>query len=156
MAKFWFTWMGATTFGFAAPLIGSFIAIDALTGGQGPDAWGIPFEAAFPVILGFAVSVMATCQWLVIRRLVPDSGGWIPATAGGVLLGSVIVFGVLGDGDVYRLRVAETTVVLLHNASAATVTAEILLWSADRLGKVVSFDPQSGFTVDTPLAYKPR
>lgn len=91
MLGFWMRWMGATVLGFAGGFVGFFVAIDAATGGRGPEAYGIPFEVAFPVLLGVAATLMGSLQWLVLRRRVPGSVLWIPATAIGVLGGGAVL-----------------------------------------------------------------
>lgn len=91
MLRFWFRWMGATVVGLVGGFVGSFVVIDAATGGQGPEEYGIPFEVAFPVILGVAFTVTGAMQWLVIRRRMRGSVRWIPATGLGMLAGMAVV-----------------------------------------------------------------
>lgn len=91
MLRFWFRWMGATVVGLVGGFVGSFVVTDAATGGQGPEKYGIPFEVAFPVILGVAFTVTGAMQWLVIRRRMRGSVRWIPATGLGMLGGMAVV-----------------------------------------------------------------
>lgn len=99
MLRFWLKWLGATILGFVGAFVAQFVAIEALTGGDGPEAWGIPFEVAFPLVLAASVTVMAALQWRVMRRLRPQvSGSWVPATTFGLLAGAFVVFIVLGEG----------------------------------------------------------
>lgn len=91
MTNFWFRWMGATLVGLVVGFIGSFTAVDAIVGPGGPEAVGIPFEVAFPVVLGVTGAVVGTFQWLAVRRRVPLPPTWIPATATGLLLATLVV-----------------------------------------------------------------
>jgi hypothetical protein len=93
MVGYWLRWMGVTLVGFMTGFVGSFVLIDVASGGAGPERFGIPFAVALPAVLALAVSLMATLQWLLLRRRLPGSAAWIPATAVGVLAGALMVFG---------------------------------------------------------------
>jgi hypothetical protein len=91
MLKFWSYWMAATVLGFIGGFAGGYLTIGLITGDEGPEAFGVPFEVAFPILLGLAAALMATLQWLVIRRRQPSLARWIPATALGVLFGIAVL-----------------------------------------------------------------
>ncbi|HEX6299143.1 MAG TPA: hypothetical protein VF148_01600 [Acidimicrobiia bacterium] len=91
MLRFWSYWMGATVLGFVGGFAGGFLTIGLITGDEGPEAFGVPFEVAFPILLGLASALMATLQWLVIRRRRPSLARWIPATALSVLAGIALL-----------------------------------------------------------------
>lgn len=89
--SFWFRWVGATLVGLVVGFMGSLAAVDAIVGPEGPEAFGVPFEVAFPVVIGVTGAVAGTFQWLVIRRRVPLGPAWIPATASGLLVATLVV-----------------------------------------------------------------
>jgi hypothetical protein len=80
MIGFWSRWMVLTTVGLVVGFMGSFMAIDAVLGSEGPEAIGVPFEVAFPVVIGVAGTLIGALQWLQLRRRAARSAGWIPAT----------------------------------------------------------------------------
>lgn len=88
---FWFRWVGATLVGLVVGFMGSFAAVGAIVGPEGPEAVGIPFEVAFPIVIGVTGAVVGTLQWLVVRRRVALRPAWIPATAFGLLLATLVV-----------------------------------------------------------------
>lgn len=91
MFKFWSYWMGATVLGFIGGFVGIFLVIGLITGDEGPEAFGMSFEVFFPIWLGLAAALMATMQWLVLRRRTSGLARWIPATALGVLTGIALL-----------------------------------------------------------------
>lgn len=91
MFKFWSYWMGATVLGFIGGFVGIFLVIGLITGDEGPEAFGMSFEVFFPIWLGLAAALMATLQWLVLRRRTSGLARWIPATALGVLTGIALL-----------------------------------------------------------------
>lgn len=91
MAGFWIRWMGATLVGVIVGFMGSFAAVDALVGPEGPESIGIPFEFAFPAVVGLTGVAMGTVQWLVIRRRGTSGRGWAAATGGGLFLATLVV-----------------------------------------------------------------
>lgn len=91
MISFWFRWVGATLVGLVVGFMGSFAAVDAIVGPEGPEAIGVPFEVAFPIVIGVTGAVVGTLQWLAVRRRVLLGPTWIPATATGLLLATLVV-----------------------------------------------------------------
>jgi hypothetical protein len=102
MLKFWSQWMGATVLGFVGGFIGVYLLVGLITGGEGPEGFGVPFEVFFPIWLGLAATAMATLQWLMIRRRSAGLVGWIPATAIGALIGIgalMLLVAVMGEPE---------------------------------------------------------
>ena len=90
MTGFWFRWTLGSVGGFIGGFVGVFVLIGLLTGDEGPEAWGVPFEIAFPVLATLATATMATAQFLILRRHLHVSFGWIPATAVALGLGFAV------------------------------------------------------------------
>lgn len=90
MRGFWLKWTLGSSGGFIGGFVGVFVLIGLLTGDQGPEAWGTPFEVAFPLTATLATATMATAQFLILRRHLHVSFTWIPATAAALGLGFAI------------------------------------------------------------------
>ena len=102
MLKFWSYWMGATALGFIGGFVGVFMLIGLITGGEGPESFGVPFEFFFPIWLGLAAAAMATLQWLTIRRRSKGFVGWIPATTLSAAIGVgalMLLVAVMGEPE---------------------------------------------------------
>lgn len=91
MVGFWMRWMGATLVGVIVGFMGSFAAVDALAGPEGPEAISIPFEVAFPAVVGVTGAVMGAAQWLAIRRRGAPGPAWTAATGCGLLVATLVV-----------------------------------------------------------------
>jgi hypothetical protein len=91
MAGFWVRWTAATLVGAIVGFIGSFTAVDVLVGPEGPESIGVPFEVAFPVVVGLTGVAMGTLQWLVIRRRGTSGRAWVAATGGGLLFATLVI-----------------------------------------------------------------
>lgn len=85
MARFWSWWTIAGTLGFVGAFFVTFLVIGAITGDEGPEAYGIPFDVAFPVIIGLAATAMGFVQWRILRRRATVSAHWATATGLGML-----------------------------------------------------------------------
>ena len=70
---FWLAWVLASTLGFG---FGAVLGIGILLASRIPEGAGFPvlFGAIFGAIAAFA-------QWIIIRRMMPDAGLWIPFSA---------------------------------------------------------------------------
>lgn len=90
MARFWSWWTIAGTVGFVGAFFVVFMVVGALTGDDGPEAYGIPFEVAFPVIIGLSATAMGLVQWRILRRHTTVSAHWATAT-GLAMLGSFAI-----------------------------------------------------------------
>lgn len=91
MIGFWFAWMGLTIAGLVVGFMGSFATIDAMVGPEGPEAVGIPFEVAFPAVIGITGTLVGSLQWLLIRSRAAHTAGWIPATGLGLLVALLVL-----------------------------------------------------------------
>lgn len=91
MIRFWFAWMALTIAGLVVGFPGSFAAIDAMIGPEGPEAVSIPFEVAFSAIVGITGTLIGSLQWLLIRRRAAHTAGWIPATGLGLLVALLVL-----------------------------------------------------------------
>jgi hypothetical protein len=91
MIGFWLRWVVLTTVGLVVGFMGSFMAIDAVLGPEGPEAIGVPFEVAFPVVIGVAGTLIGALQWLQLRRRAARTAGWIPATGLGLLIALLVI-----------------------------------------------------------------
>jgi hypothetical protein len=80
---FWLAW-GAAFLGF--PIGGT--AAAALVG---------PIDTVGTATLGGAIAAIGAAQWLVLRRRLPLSVLWVPATAGAMAVGLAIGHVLLGD-----------------------------------------------------------
>jgi hypothetical protein len=78
---FWLRWVLASLLGFAIGGVLGDVALDALASGE-----GFAGMIVFGAIFGAAGGMM---QWLVLRRKVNQTGGWLLATAIGCTLAGI-------------------------------------------------------------------
>lgn len=109
-----------------------------------------PIDSMGTALVGGAVAggVIGAAQWLVLRRLLPLSPSWVPATAGGMALGMMLGDMLLG-GDISTLPlllrglIAGATIgaaqgVLLRGVVPAPTTWALVVTLAWALGWAVS------------------
>jgi hypothetical protein len=82
---FWFAWVLASAFGFG---VGAVLGIVMLL------AAGTPESAGFPILFGAIFGAIAAfSQWIIIRRMIPDAGLWIPFSALAFMVAVMITAG---------------------------------------------------------------
>jgi hypothetical protein len=87
----WFKWLGATLIGLIAGLV-VFIVVGSLLGEAGEEAPPVIFGLVLGTIFGTAFGV---AHWLFLRRYLPGTRGWVPATIVAFALAAAIIFGLL-------------------------------------------------------------
>ena len=121
MARFWLTWTSGSILGFAAGFAGMFVLVGVLTGDEGPEAWGIPFEVAFPLVIGLGGLAMAAVQYSILRRRLDGAGRWIPATALGLLVGVGILMALTALGGEAETLAGSVVTGAIHGAVVGAV-----------------------------------
>ena len=93
----WTAWLRWLLYMFAALLVGLviFILVGSVLGEVGEQAAPALFGAILGLIFGSAFGV---AQWIFLRRFLPNTIAWIPATIVTFCLAAVIIFGLL-EGD---------------------------------------------------------
>jgi hypothetical protein len=125
MRQFRIRWVAATLGGFVGSFVALVAAIGLLTGGEGPEAVGVPFEVAFPIVVAASVAVLAAAQWLVMRRSLPGRGRWVPATSGSMLVSAFVIFGFEGEGTTLLSSLAWG---LAHALTVAVLVGSAQWW----------------------------
>ena len=88
----WFKWFVATLIGLIAGLVVFFLI--GVTVGEFIDEEFPPF--VFGIVLGTIFgTAFGIAHWLFLRRYLPGTGGWIPATIVAFALAAAIIFGLL-------------------------------------------------------------
>lgn len=116
-------WIAATA--AAAAVAWSIGMVPSVTEGRWP-AWPAPVLVAVAILLGLTLlGSIGTAQWWVLRRAVPGSWWWIPATAGGWGVGLAVFTGFTtalwqpGQGGVVIAVIGVTGGLLMAAAVAA-------------------------------------
>ena len=113
---FWLRWVLASLLGFAMGGVLGGVALDALAFGE-----GFAGMIVFGAIFGAAGGMM---QWLVLRRNVNQTGGWVLATAIGCTLA-----GIATELGFRRLPFSEALIAaMIAFAAVAGVAGGILQW----------------------------
>jgi hypothetical protein len=113
---FWLLWVAASTIGIFLGFIPAF-SIGALIYYVGGDALADVFMG---MVLGVGVGTM---QWLVLRRHMPGTGWWIPATA---LAGFGMLAAAIGAFGIPRATLAATGIAVAFGAATGALQWLIL------------------------------
>jgi len=107
----WLKWFVATLVGLIAGLA-VFIIVGSLLGAVGvEEAPPFVFGTVLGTIFGTAFGI---AHWLFLRRYLPGTGGWVPATIVAFALAAALVFGLLNGENSepsFLLRISHATVV---------------------------------------------
>ncbi|HEX6384639.1 MAG TPA: hypothetical protein VF177_08225 [Anaerolineae bacterium] len=87
----WFNWFVVTLVGLIAGLA-VFIIVGSLLGEAGEEAPPVIFGIVLGTIFGTAFGI---AHWLFLRRYLPGTEGWVPATIIAFALAGGVIFGLL-------------------------------------------------------------
>ena len=92
---FWVRWAFATILGLAVGMV-VFIIVGDMFGEVVDNSPEYVFGLIVGAIFGTAFGI---AQWLVLRREIPHSAAWIPATVVGFSVAAFVIFGFLDGGN---------------------------------------------------------
>jgi len=126
--RFWIRWVVASTMGLGAGVmlwLAAGGAMDAL-GIVGRSPWGRALQAgAVGAVFGTAFGVG---QWLVLRRLIPHAGRWVPATAIGYAAVFFLAALLIPDDQAIELAPAAQIALGVIVGAAVGVPPAIMQW----------------------------